>query len=68
MVDDTKNFERNKPIIQQFQDDLVVVVDKYRDEGITIGEVIGCFELTKIDLWSEFVEAQDNLNEGFNNV
>ena len=52
-----------KPIIQQFQDELSKVVDKYRDQGITLGESIGAIELVKLDLWNEQTEdaAEDNL-------
>jgi hypothetical protein len=52
-----------KPIAQQFVDDVSKVVDKYRDEGITIAETIGGLELIKIDLWSELSEsaAEDKL-------
>jgi hypothetical protein len=52
-----------KPIIQQFQDELSSVVDRYRDQGITLGESIGAIELVKLDLWNERVEdaAEDKL-------
>jgi hypothetical protein len=45
-----------KPIIQQFQDELSAVVDKYRDQGITLGESVGAIELVKLDLWNEQTE------------
>jgi len=40
-----------KPIVQHFQDDLSAVVDKYRDQGLTLSEAIGAIELIKLDLW-----------------
>jgi hypothetical protein len=42
-----------KPLIQQFQDDLCCVIDKFRDQGLTVGESIGAIELLKLDLWQE---------------
>jgi hypothetical protein len=48
-----------KPIIQQFQDDICSVVDRYRDNGLTIWEAIGAIELIKLDLWSEHNEEED---------
>ena len=42
-----------KPLIQQFQDDLDEVVDKYREQGLTLGESIGAIEIVKLDLWRE---------------
>ena len=44
-----------KPIIQQFQDDIRTVIDKYRDQGISIGETIGAIEMIKLDLYTEQV-------------
>lgn len=59
-----KKKERNKmkPIAQQFVDDISAIIDKYRDEGITISEAIGGLEIVKLDLWNE---AADNAEDGF---
>jgi len=43
----------NKPLVQQFQDDINAVIDKYRDEGLTVSEAVGAIELSKLDLWHE---------------
>jgi len=43
----------NKPIAQQLSDDIGAVIDKYREQGITVCEVIGCLELNKEDIISE---------------
>jgi hypothetical protein len=43
----------SKPLVQHFQDDLNDVVDKYRDEGLTLSEAVGALELTKLDLHNE---------------
>jgi len=43
----------HKPIIQCFQDELNVVINTYRDEGLTLGEAVGALELVKLDLWKE---------------
>ena len=59
----------NKPLIQQFTDEINLVIDKYRDSGITIGEIIGAFEIAQLELLAEFHAAnrdrQDDLPEGF---
>lgn len=44
------------PLVQQFQDEINGVIDKYRDEGLTLSEAIGAIELTKLDLWHEAQE------------
>ena len=48
----------NKPLIQHFVDEINVVIDKYRDSGITIGEIMGIFALAQIDLAIEMKGAQ----------
>lgn len=48
-----------QPIIQQFQDDVNLLIDKYRDQGITLGEVIGALELIKLDVWFDQKEIGD---------
>jgi hypothetical protein len=55
----------SKPISQQFQDELCEVIDRHRDQGITISEVIGCFELVKLDLWKEVSDPIDCQREEF---
>lgn len=42
-----------KPLIQCFADDLNILIDKYRDQGVTFGEAIGAMEIAKLDLWHE---------------
>lgn len=55
--------EYMQPLIQQFQDELGKTIDKYRDQGLTLGESIGAIELVKLDLWREQTEdaAADEL-------
>ena len=48
----------SKPLAQQFQDDINSVIDKYRDEGLTVCEAIGVIELSKLDLWNGQKEDQ----------
>lgn len=43
------------PLIQLFSDELQLVVDKYRDQGLTYGEAIGAIEIIKLNLWNEEV-------------
>ena len=44
----------SKPLIQHFVDDINKVIDKYRDSGLTLGEVAGVFALAQLDLWAEW--------------
>lgn len=37
-----------KPIIQQLEDELNQVIDKYCEEGLVVGEIIGTLELVKL--------------------
>lgn len=50
----------SKPIIRQFQDDLNDVLDKYRDQGITVGEAIGAIEMVRLGLFQETVEVEND--------
>ena len=45
-----------KPIVQQLQDDISEIIDRYRDQGLTYGEAIGALEMVKLDIWHEDVE------------
>ncbi len=56
-----------KPIIQHLVDDVNNVIDKYRDEGITVGEVVGVFQLAILDIWAEWamkMKGGDDLPSG----
>jgi hypothetical protein len=44
------------PVIQHFQDDLEAVIDKYRGEGVSLGECIGGLEVVKLNLWRELTQ------------
>ena len=48
-----------KPLIEHLQDDLTEVIDKYREEGMTLGEVIGTLEIVKLNLWHEDDDEED---------
>jgi hypothetical protein len=45
----------SKPLVQQIQDDINAVIDKYRGEGLTCAEAIDAIELVKLDLYNEQV-------------
>jgi len=47
-----------KPLIQQFQDDLNAVVDKYRNQRLTIAAAVGVLEIIKMDVADEMA-AED---------
>ncbi len=42
-----------EPLVQQFQNDINKVIDKYRDQGLNMAESIGVLELVKLDLYNE---------------
>ncbi len=52
-----------EPLISLFQKDLGAVVNKYRDQGLTVGEAVGAFEIVKLDLYFECNSSSDNLLE-----
>jgi hypothetical protein len=41
------------PLIDLFSIEINSIIDKYRDEGLTVGEAIGAIEIIKLDLWDE---------------
>ncbi len=49
-----------KPISQQFQDDINAVIDRYKGESLTFAEAVGVLEIVKLDLWiSQNDETRD---------
>ena len=49
-----------KPLVQYLQDDLEKVIDKYRDEGLSLAELIGALEIVKLNAWSESSEIKED--------
>lgn len=49
-----------KPLSQSFTDDVDAVVDKYRDQGITVSEVVGALELVKIGIINSSIESDED--------
>lgn len=47
-----------RPLIDCFQSDLEEVLDRYKDQGLTVGEVIGTLETVKLDAWREAGKCQ----------
>ena len=50
----------NKPLIQCLKDDLVELLAKYADQGITVGETIGVLEMVKMDTHIASTEETDD--------
>jgi hypothetical protein len=48
-----------KPISQVFMDEVVELVDKFRDQGVTYTDIIGCLEIMKFDIYSEMQVDED---------
>lgn len=53
-----------KPIGQHFSDEINAVVDKFRDQGITVGEVLGALEVLKWELIAEKLAPDADEDEG----
>lgn len=49
----------NAPMAMRFQEALDTVLDRFRDEGITLGEAIGTLEVVKLNLWRESAFRED---------
>lgn len=45
--------EPDGAIAMQFQEDLDAVVDKYRDQGLTLGEAVGTMVIVALNLWGD---------------
>ena len=52
----------SKPIVQSFSDDLMAVIDKYREQGITVSEVVGAIELVKMNIILDQMEDDEEEN------
>lgn len=48
-----------KPLIDQFQDDLEAVIQKYMDSGLDLGSAVGTIEICKLDLLENQKEDPD---------
>lgn len=44
------------PLIDQFQTALEFLLDKWRDQGLSVGEAIGTLEIVKMDIYREIQE------------
>ena len=50
-----------KPIAQQFRDDILQVVDKYRNQGIMVGEAVGALYLVLTQIATEEDEDEEEI-------
>lgn len=48
----------NSPLIDKFQDEVNGVIQKYNDQGLTLGEAIGVLEIVKLDMWQAQKEIE----------
>jgi len=48
------------PLINHFQNDVDRVIDKYRDQGLTLGEAVGALEICKNTLLNEDDDDDDD--------
>lgn len=42
-----------RPLVDRIQAELDEVIDRFRGEGLTLGEAVCALELVKLDLWAE---------------
>jgi len=49
-----------KPLQQQFQDDIDKVVDKYRDQGLTVGGAVGVLIMVALDVRDNAATEEDD--------
>lgn len=42
-----------EPLVSVFANELQAVVNKFRDEGLTVGEALGAIEILKLELWQD---------------
>ena len=49
-----------KPLVAQFEDDINIVIDKYREQGLTIAEFVGTIETVKIEAYLGQRENEDD--------
>jgi septum formation topological specificity factor MinE len=40
-------------LVDSFQDDIISVIEKYRDSGIDVASIVGVLEVIKFDIISE---------------
>jgi len=43
----------SKSLVDCFQEEIELVIETYRKDGLKLGEAVGVIELVKLDLWNE---------------
>ena len=42
----------SKSVVDCFQEEIELVIETYRKDGLKLGEAVGAIELVKLDLWN----------------
>ena len=42
---------QSKPLALILQEEIAGILEKYSGQGLTLGEILGCFETIKMNLW-----------------
>jgi len=48
----------NRSVVDCFQQEIEVVLETYKKDGLKLGEAVGVLELVKLDLWKEQTEEE----------
>lgn len=51
----------DRSVVDCFQQEVEIVVETYKKDGLKLGEAIGALELVKLDLWKEQTEEAPSL-------
>lgn len=52
------------PLVELFVRDLQAVVEKYCNQGLTLAEAIGAFEILKLETFQDHVDELESESEG----
>ena len=52
-----KKMSDGEPLVSQFTGDIETVVDKYRDQGLTVAEALGALELVQAKIAKDALES-----------
>ena len=55
-------FLSSQPLVDKFSEDMMAVVERYYDQGLTVAEAVGAIEMVKLEV---FMEQTDRNEEPF---
>lgn len=48
------------PMIEQLQEDLEEVLEKYREQYMSLAEMLGTLEVVKLNLWEDGMDREED--------